>query len=121
MNVSVVIATYNRAPLLIRLLDAWREVDQVTKYKYELIFSDDGSADDTVATLKQQAKGLPVVILENTHGGAARARNAAIRRTQGERILMLGDDIFPDPQLINRHLELSRQFGFFFKETGATE
>jgi glycosyltransferase involved in cell wall biosynthesis len=111
MDVSVVIPTYNRASLLIKLLDAWREVDQVTKYKYELIFSDDGSSDDTVATLKQQAKGLSIVILENEHGGAARARNAAIRRAQGERILMLGDDIFPDPQLVNRHVELSRQFG----------
>src|SRR5438552_15264484 len=111
MDVSVVIPTYNRASLLIKLLDAWREVDQATKYKYELIFSDDGSSDNTVAILKQQAKGLSIVILENEHGGAARARNAAIRRAQGERILMLGDDIFPNPQLVNRHVELSRQFG----------
>src|SRR5436190_13247510 len=111
MDLSVVIPTYNRASLLIKLLDAWREVDQVTKYKYELIFSDDGSADDTVATLKQEAKGLPIVTLENEHGGAARARNAAIRRAQGERILMLGDDIFPNPQLVNQHFELSRQVG----------
>ena len=111
MDVSVVIPTYNRASILIKLLDAWREVDQVTKYKYELIFSDDGSSDDTVATLKQQAKGLPIVTLENEHGGAARARNAAIRRAQGERILMLGDDIFPNPQLVNQHFELSRQVG----------
>src|SRR6266496_1277180 len=111
MDVSVVIPTYNRASLLIKLLDAWREVDQATKYEYELIFSDDGSSDDTVATLKQQANGLPMVILENEHGGAARARNAGIRRAQGERILMLGDDIFPNPQLLNRHVELSRQVG----------
>lgn len=111
MDVSVVIPTYNRASLLIKLLDAWREVDQVTKYKYELIFSDDGSADDTVATLKQQARGLPIVILENEHGGAARARNAAIRLARGERVLMLGDDIFPNPHLVNRHFEVSRQFG----------
>jgi len=111
MDISVVIPTYNRASLLIKLLDAWREVDRVTNYKYELIFSDDGSADDTVATLKQHTKGLPVVILENEHGGAAKARNAALRRAQGERILMLGDDIFPDPHLVNRHFELSRQFG----------
>src|SRR5205823_2336643 len=63
------------------------------------------------ATLKQQAKGLPIVTLENEHGGAARARNAATRRAQGERILMLGDDIFPNPQLVNQHFELSRQVG----------
>ena len=111
MDVSVVIPTYNRASLLIKLLDAWREVDQVTKCKYELIFSDDGSTDNTVATLKQQASGLPVVTLKNEHGGAARARNAAIRRAQGDRILMLGDDIFPHPQLVNRHVEMSRQVG----------
>jgi len=111
MDVSVVIPTYNRASLLTKLLDAWREVEKVTKYKYELIFSDDGSTDNTVAKLKQEANGLPIVILENEHGGAARARNAAIRRAQGERILMLGDDIFPSPELVNRHFELSRQAG----------
>jgi glycosyltransferase involved in cell wall biosynthesis len=111
MDVSVVIPTYNRASLLIKLLDAWREVDHITKYEYELIFSDDGSPDDTIATLKQQSKGLPIVILENQHGGAGHARNAAIRRARGERILMLGDDIFPDAELINRHIEISRKFG----------
>ncbi len=52
MDVSVVIPTYNRASLLTKLLDAWREVEKVTKYKYELIFSDDGSTDNTVAKLK---------------------------------------------------------------------
>src|SRR2546425_4309784 len=111
MDVSVVIPTYNRASLLIKLLDAWREVDQVTKYKYELIFSDDGSSDDTVATLKQHASRLPIIVLESEHGGAAKARNAAIRIAQGEKILMIGDDIFPNPQLVNQHFELSSQFG----------
>src|SRR5207237_7341930 len=109
MDVSVVIPTYNRASFLIKLLDAWREVEKVTKYKYELIFSDDGSSDDTVATLKQQAKGLPIVILDNEHGGAARARNAAVRRTQGERILMLGDDVITYPPVVSRPVEMVRR------------
>ncbi|MEK6280897.1 MAG: glycosyltransferase [Acidobacteriota bacterium] len=111
MDISVVIPTYNRASLLPKLLTAWGEVDKATKYKYELIFSDDGSSDDTIATLKQHANRLPIIILENQHGGAARARNAAIRIAQGEKTLMIGDDIFPNPQLVNRHVELSRQFG----------
>src|SRR3989454_10197020 len=111
IDISVVIPTYNRASLLAKLLEAWQEADKTTKYGYELIFSDDGSSDDTVATLKAHANRLPIIVLENEHGGAARARNAAIRRAQGERILMLGDDIFPNPQLVNCHVELSRQFG----------
>src|SRR5437588_11597694 len=104
MDVSVVIPTYNRASLLIKLLDAWREVDQVTKYKYQLIFSDDGSSDHTLATLKQQAKSLPIGSLENEHGGAGSARNADMRRAQGREILMLSDDILPNPHLVNQHL-----------------
>src|SRR5437588_4425479 len=111
IDISVVIPTYNRASLLAKLLEAWEVVDKTTKYRYELIFSDDGSSDDTLATLAAHANRLPIIVLENEHGGAARARNAAIRRTRGERILMLGDDIFPNPQLVNRHFEVSRQLG----------
>lgn len=111
MDISIVIPTYNRVSLLPKLLDTWREVDKATKYQYEIIFSDDGSTDHTVSTLKQHADGLPLVILENEHGGVARARNSAIRLAKGDKILMTGDDIFPNPQMINQHYELSLKLG----------
>lgn len=104
IKVSVIIPTYNRSTLLPSLLDSWREVDKVTKYKYEIIFSDDGSVDGSVEIL-EQVKDLPIKVLKNNHGGAAKARNSAILAAKGEKLYIIGDDIFPNPQIINQHYE----------------
>ena len=104
IKVSVIIPTYNRSQLLPKLLDCWKEVDKVTKYKYEIIFSDDGSDDGSIAIL-QKEKQLPVKVIKNNHGGPAKARNSAILQAKGEKLLIIGDDIFPNPQLINQHYE----------------
>ena len=104
IKVSVIIPTYNRSALLPSLLESWREVNKVTKYKYEIIFSDDGSEDGSVEIL-EQAKDLPLKVLKNNHGGAAKARNSAILAAKGEKLYIIGDDIFPNPQIINQHYE----------------
>lgn len=104
IKVSVIIPTYNRLKLLPALIDSWREVDKSTKYKYEIIFSDDGSEDGSVEFL-EQVQNLPLVVLRNDHGGAAKARNTAILNAKGEKLYIIGDDIFPNPQIINQHYE----------------
>lgn len=107
-DLSVVIPTYNRAHMLPALLTSWRATHQRTKYDYEIIFSDDGSDDDTLKIL-EAATDLPITLVRNNHGGAAAARNAAVRAASGRLILFLGDDIFPDLWLINRHIEKHQQ------------
>lgn len=107
-DISVVIPTYNRAHMLPSLLQSWREVVKRTRYDFEIIFSDDGSSDLTIEVL-EKAVDLPITIIRNEHGGASKARNSAVRAARGEKILFLGDDIFPDPWLINRHVEKARE------------
>lgn len=104
IKVSVIIPTYNRSKLLPRIIDCWREVDKVTKYKYEIIFSDDGSIDGSIEILKL-VKDLPLIVLQNEHGGASKARNNAISYARGEKLYIIGDDIFPNAQIINQHYE----------------
>lgn len=104
MQVSVIIAVYNRAALLSDLLDHWRKVDEVTKYEYELIFSDDESSDNSVSLLRQ-CTDLPIRVLTNPHGGAAKARNHAYHYATGEIIIFTGDDIFPSTNFVNEHYE----------------
>jgi len=104
IKVSVIIPTYNRSALLPKILECWREVDKVTKYRYEIVFSDDGSEDGSIGILENE-KNLPITIIRNDHGGAAKARNSAIRVAQGEKLFIIGDDIFPSPEIINQHYE----------------
>lgn len=108
--ISVIIPTYNRLRLLPTVIEAWRIVDKNTDFPYEIIFSDDGSDDGSVEFLKQ-ISDLPITVLKNDHGGASKARNAAIRAASGERLLIIGDDIFPSPDLLNVHAELAKRLG----------
>lgn len=104
IKVSVIIPTYNRLKLLPNIIECWKEVDKVTKYKYEIIFSDDGSEDGSLEFL-EQVEDLPLIVLKNEHGGASKARNNAILHAKGEKLYIIGDDIFPNPQIINQHYE----------------
>jgi len=110
IEISVVIPTYNRMNLIGRLIKSWEKLDQKTQFNYEIIISDDESTDKTVAHL-QTIKGLPLKILKNSHGGAASARNAAVKIARGKRILFMGDDICPDPNLLNVHKNLADELG----------
>ena len=108
--ISVIIPTYNRINLLPDIIDSWKKVHASTFFPYEIIFSDDGSSDGTVAFL-ETVKDLPLKILRNAHGGASSARNAAIREARGDRLLIIGDDIFPDPEILNIHANLANKLG----------
>jgi glycosyltransferase involved in cell wall biosynthesis len=108
--ISVIIPTYNRLGMLPDVIAAWRQVDSRTAFRYEIIFSDDGSADGTVAYL-ESIQDLPLVVLKNTHGGASKARNAAIRAATGRRLLIIGDDIFPDAEILNIHAKKASELG----------
>lgn len=120
MQVSVIIAVYNRATLLPDLLDHWRKVDEKTKYEYELIFSDDESSDNSVSILRQ-CDDLPIRVLTNKHGGAAQARNHAYQYATGEIIIFTGDDIFPTLNFVNEHFESYLKNGKDYATLGCIE
>lgn len=110
MDVSIVIPTYNRADRLCRLLDSWRCVDETTQCQYELVFSDDGSSDNTLALL-HEVRDLPIVIVQNDHKGAGHARNSGIQHARGRRIVFVGDDIYPQHNFVDTHYFLGEKLG----------
>ena len=118
--ISVIIPTYNRIKLLPDVVDSWREVHAYTKIPYEIIFSDDGSEDGSAEFL-ESIGDLPIKVLRNAHGGASSARNAAIRFATGERLLIIGDDIFPDPEILNVHAQLGAELGDMVATLGTVD
>jgi len=94
-----VVATHGRAGLLPRLVNALE--GQVGAPAFEVVLVDDGSSDDTWATIEQlaAASSLPVRGVQMpSQSGPAAARNAGWRAATGDLIAFTDDDCVPQPE-----------------------
>jgi glycosyltransferase involved in cell wall biosynthesis len=100
-DISVIIATYNRARQLKEAIDSVLAQSLPVR---EVIVVDDGSTDDTKSKLSQYGDRIQTFFLSN--GGASAARNHGIRSSQGKWIAFLDDDDVWLPDKINRQMQL---------------
>jgi glycosyltransferase involved in cell wall biosynthesis len=107
-SLAVIIPTYNRADALAQCLT---HLENQTWKDFEVIVIDDGSTDATPDRLQSYALKTPLAFryMRQQNGGPARARNHAISLTEAPICLMIGDDIFASPMLVEKHLRLHRQ------------
>jgi glycosyltransferase involved in cell wall biosynthesis len=105
---AVVIATYNRADALITCLE---HLERQTWTDFEVVIVDDGSTDSTPQVLQdyERRSSLKMRFLRQENSGPACARNAAISVVRAPITLMIGDDVFGAPELVERHLKLHQQ------------
>jgi glycosyltransferase involved in cell wall biosynthesis len=101
MYFSVVIPTYNRLPMLLRVLDALEA--QVDAPPFEIIVINDGSKDETDAVLSQR-KGITFRTQPN--GGPGRARNHGVTLATGRIVIFIGDDTVPEPHFLAAHARI---------------
>lgn len=94
---SVVIPSYNRAPVLARCLDALAAQDPQPG---EVVVVDDGSTDSTPAVLAERGW---VRAVRQSNGGRAAAKNTGVDAARGDIVLFLDDDVIAAPALIGRH------------------
>ncbi|MEM7583237.1 MAG: glycosyltransferase family A protein [Acidobacteriota bacterium] len=100
-DLTVVLATYNRRPILERTLEA---LDAQSERDFDIVVVDDGSSDDTWPWLQARAAQNPRLTVERqANAGQGQARNRALRRVAGGLVLFLGDDIIARPELISEH------------------
>lgn len=104
-KVSLVLATYNRAGRLARLLDDV-ETQTLAPEAFEVVVCVDGSTDDTEEVLAAWASRAPfhLSVQVQSNQGQARARHEAIQRAAGQRVLMVDDDMELAPGLLEAHL-----------------
>jgi len=100
--VSVIITTYNRAPVL---EEAIQSVLAQDFRDFELIVVDDGSTDGTRSILEKYSGSLTTLYQENR--GVSAARNSGIKRSSGAYISFLDSDDLWLPE------KLSTQIAFF--------
>ena len=109
MRFSVIIPTYNRAPILAKTLQALASLNY-PKNEFEVLVVSDGSTPDTKVAVENFKKKevLSILYFEQAHQGQAQARNLGIEKSGGEIILFLGDDTIPDKNLLNNHDKIHR-------------
>ncbi len=90
-EVSVIIPTRNRAPLLARALDSvFSQEGLGEQFDLEVIVVDDGSTDSTATVVGEYAQARCLRL--STSRGASAARNAGIEASRGAYICFLDDD-----------------------------
>ncbi|HEX2833324.1 MAG TPA: glycosyltransferase [Thermoanaerobaculia bacterium] len=100
---SLVIPTYNRLDMLVRVLDALDA--QLDAPPFEVIVINDGSKDDT-ANVMSRRKGITFRTQEN--GGPGRARNHGVTLATGKIVIFIGDDTVPEPRFLAEHARVHR-------------
>ncbi len=93
-KVSVIIPCYNCKDLIGETLDS---LEKQTFKNFEVICVNDGSKDETLEYLNEQAKirDLDIKIIDKENGGVSSARNAGIEVACGEYLLFLdADDVY---------------------------
>ncbi len=102
LDVSVIVATWNRAALITRTLDS---IAAQTRSPREVIIIDDASADNTVEVVRQwiACHDLPVVVLINPENrGVAETRNTGLRNATTRYAAFLDSDDVWLPDALER-------------------
>ncbi|MHB8146503.1 MAG: glycosyltransferase family 2 protein [Vulcanimicrobiaceae bacterium] len=105
MRATIQLCTYNRAPLLERVLEACFE-QTCAAGEYEVVLVNDGSSDDTPAVIARARERATCRFeaIDQANAGLAKGRNAGIARACGERIIFIDDDVLPLPNFVEEHL-----------------
>ena len=107
MNVSIVIPTYNRRPILEKCLNALeKQILNKNVGEYEVIVVDDGSTDGTNTWINNNKDNLKhVVLYEQEHGGPALGRNLGVIKSRYETIIFIDSDLVVLENFINSHVD----------------
>jgi glycosyltransferase involved in cell wall biosynthesis len=106
MYFSVVIPTYNRQEMLMRVLKALE--DQVDAPEFEAIVINDGSTDPTenCATMHW---ALPFTFRTQPNSGPGTARNLGVTLAKGKFVVFIGDDTVPEKNFLAEHARIHRE------------
>ena len=103
---SVVIPTYNRLDMLVRVLDALER--QTGAPPFEVIVIDDGSKDDTARVMSSRTG---ITFRSQSNSGPGKARNHGVSLASGKIVVFIGDDTVPEPNFLAEHARVHRDAG----------
>ena len=109
LDLSVIIATYNRSRTLGRTLAALAELDTLG-LAWEVVVADNNSRDDTPAVCRRWQGRLPLTYVFEGRQGKNAAYNTALAAASGELIVTTDDDITPCRNWLKALREAARRW-----------
>ncbi len=96
-SVTILICTYNRAPLLRETLAEMQEMTAPAACAVDILVVDNNSTDDTAMAVAHAAKGarFPVRLLSERQQGKSFALNTGLSHASGDVLALTDDDVLP--------------------------
>ncbi len=109
-SLSVLICTYNRAPLLRETLAAMREMTEPSGCAVDIIVVDNNSSDDTADVVRQAAQfaRFPITLLSERQQGKSFALNTGLSVATGDVLALTDDDVLPETDWLTRMVDAFR-------------
>ena len=104
VEISIVIATYNRGRLLCRTLEGLA-AQSISPDRFEVVVVDDGSerpAEEVIAGCQVPYR---LTVIRQANAGPAAARDRGIREARAPIVLLIDDDMGVPPSLVRAHLQ----------------
>jgi glycosyltransferase involved in cell wall biosynthesis len=96
-SVTILICTYNRAPLLRETLAAMQEMTRPDGCIVDIVIVDNNSGDNTASVVTQASKlaRFPITLLQERRQGKSFALNTGLAVASGDVLALTDDDVLP--------------------------
>ena len=111
MKIIVTIPAYNEEDTIGIVISKINEVIKNNRYDCKILVVDDGSKDNTKATVKKlQKKHSNLFYFYKKNQGQGIARNFGLEKAKGGVVVFIGDDIIVIKDFLNEHLRYHLRF-----------
>lgn len=112
MKISIIVPCYNEEKNVTVIYDAINKLFYNKKYKYEILFINDGSKDETLKNLKQIANNATddvKVINFSRNFGKEAAMYAGLKESDGDYVAIIDADMQQNPILLIKMMNILEQ------------
>ena len=107
-KISVIVTCYNEEENIIPLYERLQKVFKKILYRYEIIYVDNDSTDNSLQIFKNLAKkdrAVKVIIMSRNFGSPQPSFVAGLKHSTGDAIVLLHGDIQDPPELIPKFIK----------------
>ena len=108
-QLSVIVPTYNRLPILKKCLAAL-EAQTLSAQNFEVIVIDDGSSDGTEEFMRRYSTPFQLQYIRQKNSGTGSARRNGVAHATGEFLLLMNDDTICDRDVAEQHLRVQNAY-----------